>query len=221
MAGLRGQNAPVLIIGVHKAELPFGREVAKIVLRSKLIPNLKVIEIEEGLDQPHTFRDRKFFYNAFHKEIYLQIYQQVKNRHDLILDLHAGHIQEGRAAEIYSGSRRLLYQIEELKKNEKGPVSKYPIDLFLITDRDEDTKKMPDVAICHTIIPKQLWRSDSQIYVGIEIYMEQQEKFKDADILFAAQVINMTWTGFKMIKKVKPKLCTAKEGKNEFSFYIS
>ncbi len=92
MAGLRGQNAPVLIIGVHKAELPFGREVAKIVLRSKVIPNLKVIEIEEGLGQPHTFRDRKFFYDAFHKEIYLQIYQQSKNRHDLILDLHAGHL---------------------------------------------------------------------------------------------------------------------------------
>ena len=57
-----------LVIGIHKKELGFGRQVAAILPET----DIRIVQIDQGLPQQESFNGRGYYYSAFHREIYLQ-----------------------------------------------------------------------------------------------------------------------------------------------------
>ena len=87
---------PVVIIGAHREELEFGERVAE-----GLGPQISVLRIPEGISGHRPRPDEVFYYETRHRELYLQLRQQLRGRYKLAIDLHRGLNQPGRCADVY------------------------------------------------------------------------------------------------------------------------
>lgn len=86
----------LLIIGVHREELSFGRRVAAALESS----GIRLLSVEHGMPRDR-YRRGDFYHDTCLPELYLQIHQQIQGRNDLVIDLHTGVDDKGRLAEIY------------------------------------------------------------------------------------------------------------------------
>ncbi|MBL0715301.1 MAG: hypothetical protein JJV98_16550 [Desulfosarcina sp.] len=169
-----------LVIGIHKKELDFGRQVAALLPET----DIRIVRIDQGLPQQESFRGRGYYYGAFHREIYLQLHQQVKNKIDLLIDLHTGINEAGRCADLFCSDKNLLGRLEKTLNEYKVNLSDHSpaVRMYEITTVDSQapaaSRRFP---VCHTIIPRAVWNSAHYSYVGLEIYLPKAGKGKPAD----------------------------------------
>ncbi len=177
-----------LVIGIHKKELDFGKQVAAILPET----DIRTVQIDQGLPQQESFNRRGYYYSTFHREIYLQLHQQVKNKIDLMIDLHTGINESGRCADIFCNDDYMLEMIEKTLNKSKINFSEdsQAVRLFKITDVSpkEPVSSSSSFPVCHTIIPGSVWESANYTYVGLEIYLQKAGKGKQADWDYGAKL---------------------------------
>ena len=100
-------NDTLLVTGIHRDELGFGDRVATVLPRGAV----EVIRIPQGIPQPRRGPGEQFYSRTEHREIYLQLHQQVRGRYRLMIDLHKGLDETGRGAEIFCNDEALLGRI--------------------------------------------------------------------------------------------------------------
>ena len=177
-----------LVIGIHKKELDFGRQVAAILPET----DIRIVRIDQGLPQQESFRGRGYYYGAFHREIYLQLHQQVKNKIDLLIDLHTGINEAGRCADLFCSDKRLLGRLEETLNACKMDLSDHSqaVRMFVITAVSSEAHAVSnDYPVCHTIIPRAVWNSAQYSYVGLEIYLPDEGEGNPADWNYGAGLV--------------------------------
>jgi hypothetical protein len=177
-----------LVIGIHKKELGFGRQVAAILPKA----DIRIVQIDQGLPQQESFNGRGYYYSAFHREIYLQLHQQVKNKIDLLIDLHTGINESGRCADIFYSDKHLLGRIKKTLNESKVNFFDHSqaVRLFKIaTVSSREHAASSSFPVCHTIIPGTVWESDQYSYVGLEIYLQDTGKGKQADWVYGAGLV--------------------------------
>jgi hypothetical protein len=154
--------APVLlVIGIHREELAFGRTVAE-----RLDPQkVQVLTIPEGLSGKRPLIDQQFNYNTLHQALYQQLLPSVQGRHTLLLDLHTGSDPAGPSADLICADAawrdRLAFEIaarpalaaQNLRIVPLGTETEFPH--------------------AHTVIPKRIWNNPEFIYLGMEIYLPE------------------------------------------------
>lgn len=184
-----GGKRVALVIGVHSEELPFGSQVAR-----KLAALVHVVRITNGLSNEKSLYQSGFYYSAAHREMYLQIHQQLKGKTDLVIDLHTGINDSGRCADILSADTRLLCCMQTTL----AAITDHPFSppgeerLYQITPSDKyRTKDVPLFPVCHTIIPQQVWGNREYKYAGLEIYLQKPGKGTDKDCEYAVQLIHL------------------------------
>lgn len=174
----------VLVIGIHHKELIFGRQVAE----SISMPGLRVIQIDNGLRRQDAFKDKGFYYSTYHREIYLQLHQQIRKKCDLLIDLHTGSIEQGVAADIYCGDPVFL---DRLKKSTRKNLWDSPVYLLRIVEENKLYDYTDDnFKACHTIIPKRIWSGKDYLYAGLEIYLSNPIPCRE-DVKFAVWLISV------------------------------
>jgi hypothetical protein len=176
-----------LVIGIHQQELDFGRQVASI-LPAK---DIRIIQIDQGLPQQDSFKDRGYYYSIYHQEIYLQLHQQIKNKVDLLMELHTGINEAGRCTDIFCGDRVLLDRLKNTFSQMMNQTGQYPaLRIFKISrpsaKAQADSGCFP---VCHTIIPCRVWESPNYAYVGVEVYLTEAGKGRPADWRYGAELI--------------------------------
>ena len=179
-----------LVIGIHKKELDFGRQVAANLPET----DIKIVQIDQGLPQQESFNGRGYYYSTFHREIYLQVHQQVKNKIDLMIDLHTGINESGRCADIFCSDERLLSRIKKTLNKSKVNLSEnsQAVRLFEITTvSSEKHAASSSFPVCHTIIPGCIWESAPYSYVGLEIYLQEPGKGKQDDWHYGAGLVEV------------------------------
>jgi len=184
-----------LVVGIHQRERDYGQNVARILSDS----GIKILCIHKGLPQPADFDGNPFYYSAYLREIYLQLHQQIKKEFGLMIDLHTGINETGRCADIFCNNTRLLDTVNDLlKKNTNNDFSAdEPVQLIRITEKTSRKKntrhKQPRniYPICHSVIPKSVWKANKYLYVGLEIYLENPGKGTEADWLYGSRLINI------------------------------
>ena len=179
-----------LVIGIHKKELDFGRQVAAILPET----DIRIVQIDQGLPQQESFNRRGYYYSTFHREIYLQLHQQVKNKIDLMIDLHTGINESGRCADIFCNDERLLGRIRKTLNKSKMNISEnsQAVRLFKITTVSSEAHvPSSSFPVCHTIIPDSVWESAHYSYVGLEIYLQEAGKGKQADWIYGARLVEI------------------------------
>lgn len=178
-----------LVIGIHHRELEYGQKVADLLIDS----NIQMLRIDEGLPQQMEYGGKSFYYSTYLREIYLQVHQQIKNKIDLLIDLHTGINEAKRCADIYCNNIRLLDSVHDLlaKKdtNKRFPDSG-PVHFIQITDKDTGNEEGRQSPVCHTTIPRLVWTADEYRYVGLEIYLQDPGKGKEADWRYGSRLIN-------------------------------
>ncbi|MGY6277547.1 hypothetical protein [Methylomonas sp. MgM2] len=91
------QDAPLLlVIGIHREELAFGRAVAEGLNPERI----KVLTVPEGLSGRKPLPDQVFNYQTLHRALYLQLLPYVLGRHAVLLDLHSGSDTAGPSADL-------------------------------------------------------------------------------------------------------------------------
>ncbi len=100
----------LLVIGIHREELAFGDRVAETVDRAAI----DIMRIPSGISHARAATDDAFYFEARHREIYLQLRQQVKNRYRLVIDLHCGTRSQGRYAEVFSSAAPFRHSLNTL-----------------------------------------------------------------------------------------------------------
>ncbi|MDL1959415.1 MAG: hypothetical protein LWX01_05295 [Deltaproteobacteria bacterium] len=191
---------PILVIGIHQEELAFGERVAELVEGL----GIDVLRIEQGLSNRKPIFDDLFYYTTQHREIYLQLRQQVKKRYDLLIDLHSGINESESCADIFCKHVNMLNCLKTVSKQCSNIQCSLPepvrfrriiedlekIDDLAVGNEDLDGKTPQNIyPICRTVIPQTVWASKDFIYVGLEIYLPKPGEGTMEDWLFTAEIV--------------------------------
>ena len=176
----------LLVTGIHREELAFGDRVAALMDEERI----QVLRIPEGISHSRTGTDDLFYYNTRHREIYLQLRQQVKGHCRLLIDLHSGVNDSGRCADVYCREEAVLRRMGERSRATAmaGQVRLVKILGDSEAGKEAGDRKEIDVG-ARTSIPAQIWNDPGFVYVGLEIYIEEEGDGARDDRRFARDLI--------------------------------
>ena len=176
----------ILVTGIHREELGFGDRVAALLDNDRI----HIMRIPRGISHARAGTGGDlFYYNTRHREIYLQLRQQMKGRYRLLIDLHCGLNEAGRCADIYCRDERLLQCVSE-RAAQAGMDARIRMVKILADSESSQAAGSRDVeAGARTAIPKQIWNDQGFTYVGLEIYLAEEGVGVDEDWRFARDLI--------------------------------
>lgn len=155
------RSPALLVIGVHREELAFGRSVADSLDHEQVA----VLEIPEGLSGQRPLPDQLFRYEAVHQALYLQLLPHVCGHYRLLIDLHTGFDTHGPSADLITADPSLQQclrtALDQASNHRTEQVRVVPIG----TRGTESTR---------TVIPMQIWNNPAFVYVGIELYLPDE-----------------------------------------------
>ena len=149
----------LLVIGIHREELAFGREV----VNGLQADGIDVLEIPEGLSGRRPLPDESFRYGVLHRALYLQLLPRVGRSHLLLIDLHSGFDELGPSADLLCADGALRARLgSELAAEHSSRLG----DQVRVVPLGE-----PGTVKAHTVIPTQVWHNPDFAYLGIEVYL--------------------------------------------------
>lgn len=174
----------LLVTGIHREELGFGDRVAALVAPEKI----DVLRIPRGISNSRTGTDDAFYYSTEHREIYLQLRQQVKGRYRLLIDLHSGLNDAGHCADVYCADEGFLQCLAARTRHNNA----VRVIKIIAPGRAESQTVIGSNADkgARTWIPRKLWDGSDCLYVGLEVYLTHEGDGEKADWLFTRDMIN-------------------------------
>lgn len=152
---LSAMASTLLVIGIHREELAFGRAVAE-----GLDPAcVEVLEVSEGLPGRHPLPDERQRHDALHRALYQQLPAHMHG-HRLLIDLHTGIDLRGPAADLYCRAPERLAGLLPAVAPAAAP-------RLVRLGGDEDGPYPP----ARTVIPDRVWQAPEFLYVGLEVYL--------------------------------------------------
>ena len=160
--------ATLVVIGIHREELAFGREV----VRGLSTHEVDVLEISEGLSGRRPLPDQSFRHQTLHAALYLQLPPHLRPQHRLLIDLHSGFDALGPSADLISADVTLC---ECLRIGvSQVPGLEYELEVGVLRG---EVRIVPlgDSAEVHarTVIPQRIWDNPAFTYLGLELYLPE------------------------------------------------
>ena len=178
----------LLVTGIHREELAFGDHVSELVDRNRV----DILRVPEGISHTKDGTADEFYYTIKHREIYLQLRQQVKRDYALVIDLHCGESQQGLYAEIFSHDVNLLQCLTKQLGQHDLETSVRCIQIIAEQTRqpgnDLAANEHPKA---RTWIPESVWSGRDFRYVGLEIFLEDGERGSKAELRFTRELIEI------------------------------
>ncbi|MFT3717436.1 hypothetical protein [Pseudorhodoferax sp.] len=164
----------LVVIGIHREELAFGREVV-----AELAPDeAQVLEVPDGLSGRRPRPDQCFRYDLTHEALYLQLLPHMRGRHRLLIDLHVGADRDGPCADLMCGDAVLAERLRNALA--RGPAGVRVIQLG-----------SPDAVPTRTVIPQQIWRNPAFFYLCMEIYLAADGSARPQAVELARRLIEL------------------------------
>ncbi|MCP5426022.1 MAG: hypothetical protein H6970_13290 [Gammaproteobacteria bacterium] len=176
----------LLVTGIHREELEFGDQVAALLDTHQI----GVMRIPEGISHTRPGSEDLFYYNTRHREIYLQLRQQVKAHYRLLIDLHCGLNETGRCADVYCRDPWLLHGVAQASKPLGLGERLRVVRILGDSEEVEPPDDFPDILLwARTPIPEQIWNNRRFLYVGLEIYLADTGAGQAEDWRYARDLI--------------------------------
>lgn len=151
-----GRAAVLVVIGVHREELAFGREVVGGLQAGEV----DVLEIPEGLPGRRPRPDQCFWYDVGHEALYLQLLPHVGAQHRLLIDLHAGLDENAPCADLICGDAAFGERL-------RARLAADPADVrVIVLDSAEAVQ-------ARTVIPVRIRNNPDFLYVCMEVYLAE------------------------------------------------
>lgn len=155
-------NPPLLlVIGIHREELAFGRAVAEGLDPTRI----HVLTVPEGLSGRKPLPDQVFNYQTLHQALYLQLLPYLLGRHTLLLDLHSGSDSAGPGADLICADAAWRSALAT-EIAQRPDLAQQNLRIIPLGDENE----FPHA---HTVIPKKIWHNPRFTYLGLEIYLPE------------------------------------------------
>ncbi len=152
--------ATLLLIGIHREELAFGRFVAD-ALDAR---DAAVLAIPEGLSGRRPRPDQCFQYATLHRALYLQLLPRLTGHYRLLIDLHTGSDDAGPCADVFCANAGLRGTLAADASIASLPrASRAPRIVSLGADTAEPHAR--------TVIPPEIWNNPAFCYLGLELYL--------------------------------------------------
>lgn len=176
----------LVVIGIHREELAFGREVL-----GGLDPGeVDVLEIPEGLSGRRPLPDECFRHRALHRALYLQLLPHLDPGHRLLVDLHAGFDDAGPSADLLcaqaSLQSRLALALEATSMPGCGEAMTTLRECVRVITLDP---RQPVHA--STVIPEAVWNNPGFAYLGVEVYLPDDAQGRARGVVLARRVIRL------------------------------
>lgn len=167
----------LLVIGIHREELAFGRAVAA----GRDPAGVAVLEIADGLPGRQPRQDERFRHDAAHRALYLQLPAHMRGRHRLLIDLHCGLDTQAPGADIYSRAPESLAPgLRRLSPLDAAP-------RLVRLGGNDAADRFP---AGRTVIPAEVWQAADFLYVGLEIYLATPGAGTPAELAYARALID-------------------------------
>lgn len=189
-------NDTLLVTGIHRDELGFGEGVARVLPPG----TVDVIRIPQGIPQPRRGPGEQFYSRTEHREIYLQLHQQVRGRYRLMIDLHKGLDETGRGAEIFCHDEALLGRIGAALPPGAGARMRL---IRIGTGAEAAAAEGPAEAEARTWIPRRIWSGRTPVYVGLEVYLGAEGDGSPEDWGFAALLVEAIRAGMREAENLR------------------
>ncbi len=174
----------LLVTGIHQEELAFGDKVTALLSDQ----GIEVMRIPNGISHSMKNADDQFYYNTRHQEIYLQLSQQVEKFYHLLIDLHCGVNTPGHCSDLYCANESLMLWLETHAQNF---IDRQQLRLIRIIDQSNQAAYDNRYLHAHTLIPEKVWNNSEFIYLGLEIYLDEEGEGVEADWLLARELIEL------------------------------
>ena len=161
--------ATVLVTGIRKEELAFGKQVSRLLVKS----GIQIVVIDNGLSHERAYCKSGFYHSTARRE-----------KLDLLIDLHTGINETGRCVDILSANTRFLKTMDGLLKGVEKHIFSAPREerLYEIIQTDtKSTEKDSSFSVCHTIIPEKVWNFCQCIHAGLKIYLNKSGQGSSSD----------------------------------------
>jgi hypothetical protein len=175
----------VLVTGIHREELAFGDRVAELLQDD----DIDVLRIPHGIPQKTHGTDAVFYATTRHREIYLQLRQQVKARYRLLIDLHCGIDDGGHCADVFCHDPGLRECLECQARSDPSMTRVRVIGIVAGDETPSSAADGPRVTAAHTWIPRKVWQDSRCTYVGLEIYLPDGHHGDEDDWRFACSLV--------------------------------
>ena len=180
-------NAVLVLIGVHREELAFGDQVVKPLPTGRF----GILRIKQGLSARRPRPDQFLSYLDNHDRLYQQITSSIGSDCKLIIDLHC-RLKERADADLFSGSEQILKQAAATLAANPDFSGKAIRPIRMISDKDLESLDLEAESpqlFAKPELPESLWRADSPLYLGLEIYVDEEGAGTAREWAFARQLI--------------------------------
>ncbi|ODS01394.1 hypothetical protein AUC68_00605 [Methyloceanibacter methanicus] len=181
---------PLLLIGIHRDERPFGDRLAQL-----LGARCDLLRVENGLDNANPTPDGEFHYRIRHTEMYRQVLQQLHRRTGPVIDIHTGLNERGRCADIYCQSEGFLSCLDRALVARPPAGGKARGDVRRVKIVPHEANESRAVAepgsrpVVWTYIPEAVWRNPHFLYIGIEVFLAAPGPGSEADHAYARDLV--------------------------------
>lgn len=160
---MKGNKHNVLLIaGVHRQEFAFGQAIVE---KIKHLP-IEVLLIPQGIS--NLAGDYlSAHYRRVHNEMYEQIKAHIKKRHTLVIDLHTG-LHQTFGIDLFSDGANLNPCLLTSDLKTISP------QVRVISIKENLENKSGRNLTSYTILPKKIWQNKNFLYVGMEIYLQEE-----------------------------------------------
>ena len=177
----------LVVIGVHREEVAFGRAVA-----AQLDPEqFDIMVVERGLSARRPRPDQLQAYLDNHAALYDQIAGNAGQKHGLLIDLHC-RLKGDADADIFAADEDILKLVAAERLDDASLVGKKVRMIRMVSDEDL-TDITPDALRSQLFskpeFPETVWRAERPLYVGLEIYLEQEGEGTREEQIFASDLI--------------------------------
>ncbi|MCO6427163.1 hypothetical protein [Nitrosomonas communis] len=174
----------LLVIGIHREELAFGKAVGAMVNAE----DVAVLTIPEGISGRHPRADQLFQYERLHQRLYTQLLSHVEGHYMALIDLHSGEDQNGPKADLFCADKSLREQLEQRIREDAS-----------LLDRRVRLIPLGAPGLLHavTVIPEAIWNNSDFRYIGVEIYLPETKAGRIASCHLANYLIGIVADCFR------------------------
>ncbi len=177
-------STTLLVTGIHREELGFGDRVADLLDHERV----DVLRIPEGISHARPKANELFYYRTRHREIYLQVKQQIGRGCRLLIDLHSGCSTTSPCADIYCHDNAMLAC---LLPEQAAFDQAHTVRLVKIVEQQAGASlSEASMPIAHTWVPRELWDNPAFTYVGLEVYLHDNDAGAPREWRFARELID-------------------------------
>jgi len=168
----------LLLIGIHREELEFGRAVARGLDRAEIA----LLEISEGLSGQRPLPGEKFHYDTLHEALYRQLLPHMAGRHRLLVDLHSGSDSQGPSVDLISADTALCARLKAAIAQDESLAA---AEIRVIPLGDAES------AHARTVIPREIWDNPDFGYLGIEVYLPENGARHNEALKLTRQLVRL------------------------------